>query len=62
MASLDTLEIAKRLRSAGFSEQQAEAITGAMRATPICPASRQKTILPCCAPNCAPRWRYCGAI
>jgi hypothetical protein len=31
MASLDTLESAKRLRSAGFSEQQAEAITGVLR-------------------------------
>jgi hypothetical protein len=31
MASLDTLEIAKRLRSSGFSEQQAEAITGVLR-------------------------------
>jgi hypothetical protein len=31
MASLDTLEIAKCLRSSGFSEQQAEAITGVLR-------------------------------
>ena len=29
--SLDTLEIAKRLRSAGFDDTQAEAITGALR-------------------------------
>jgi hypothetical protein len=31
MASIDTLEIAKRLRSAGFGDTQAEAITGALR-------------------------------
>ena len=30
-AALDTLEIAKRLRSAGFSEPQAEAMTGVLR-------------------------------
>jgi hypothetical protein len=33
MTSLDTLEIAKRLRSAGFDDTQAEAITGALRDT-----------------------------
>jgi hypothetical protein len=31
MTSLDTLEIAKRLRNAGFDDTQAEAITGALR-------------------------------
>jgi len=30
-AALDTLEIAKRLRSAGFSEPQAEVMTGVLR-------------------------------
>jgi hypothetical protein len=30
-AALDTLEIAKRLRNAGFNEPQAEAVTGALR-------------------------------
>ena len=29
--ALDTLEIAKRLRNAGFSEPQAEAVTGVLR-------------------------------
>ena len=29
--ALDTLEIAKRLRGAGFSESQAEAVTGVVR-------------------------------
>jgi hypothetical protein len=33
MASIDTLEIAKRLRGAGFDDTQAEAITGALRDT-----------------------------
>ena len=31
MTSIDTLEIAKRLRSAGFDDMQSEAITGALR-------------------------------
>ena len=31
IGSIDTLEIAKRLRSAGFDNTQAEAITGALR-------------------------------
>jgi hypothetical protein len=31
MTSLDTLEIAKRLRTAGFDDRQAEAITGELR-------------------------------
>jgi hypothetical protein len=31
MTSIDTLEIAKRRRSAGFDSTQAEAITGALR-------------------------------
>ena len=31
MGSIDTLEIAKRLRNAGLDERQAEAITGALR-------------------------------
>jgi hypothetical protein len=31
MGSIDTLEIAKRLRDAGLDERQAEAITGALR-------------------------------
>jgi hypothetical protein len=31
MTSFDTLEITKRLRSAGFDDTQAEAITGALR-------------------------------
>jgi hypothetical protein len=31
VTSIDTLEIAKRLRSAGFDDPQAEAITGALR-------------------------------
>jgi uncharacterized protein involved in exopolysaccharide biosynthesis len=31
MAAIDTLEIAKRLRDAGFDNTQAEAITGALR-------------------------------
>ena len=30
-AAFDTLDIAKRLRSAGFSEPQAEAVTGVLR-------------------------------
>jgi hypothetical protein len=30
-AALDTLEISKRLRNAGFSEPQAEAVTGVLR-------------------------------
>ena len=30
-AGIDTLEIAKRLRNAGFSEPQAEAVTGVVR-------------------------------
>lgn len=30
-ATLDTLETAKRLRGAGFTEAQAEAVTGALR-------------------------------
>ncbi len=33
MTSLDTLEIAKRLRSAGFDDTQGEAIAGALRDT-----------------------------
>ena len=33
VATLDTLEIAKRLKNAGFAEAQAEAITGALRET-----------------------------
>jgi archaellum component FlaC len=33
MASIDTLEIVKRLRGAGFDDSQAEAITGALRDT-----------------------------
>jgi hypothetical protein len=31
MTSIDTLEIAKRLRGAGFDDTKAEAITGALR-------------------------------
>jgi len=31
MTSIDTLEIAKRLRSAGFDDRQAEAVTGVLR-------------------------------
>lgn len=31
ITSIDTLEIAKRLRDAGIDEKQAEAITGALR-------------------------------
>jgi len=30
-AAFDTLEIAKRLRNAGFDEAQAEAVTGVLR-------------------------------
>jgi len=33
MATLDTLEIAKRLKNAGFAEAQAEALTGVLRET-----------------------------
>lgn len=33
LSSIDTLEIAKRLRDAGIEEKQAEAITGALRDT-----------------------------
>jgi hypothetical protein len=32
-STFDTLEIAKRLKSAGFAEAQAEAITGLLRET-----------------------------
>ncbi len=32
-ATFDTLEIAKRLKSAGFGDTQAEAITGVLRET-----------------------------
>jgi hypothetical protein len=43
MTSLDTLEIAKRLRSAGFDDTQAEAITGALRDTREADLSRLAT-------------------
>ena len=43
MTSIDTLEIAKRLRQAGLDERQAEAITGALRDTHDADLSRLAT-------------------
>ena len=43
MATFDTLEIAKRLKSAGFDDSQAEAITGALRETRDADLSRLAT-------------------
>jgi hypothetical protein len=43
MTSIDTLEISKRLRDAGFGEKQAEAITGALRDTHDADLSRLAT-------------------
>jgi hypothetical protein len=43
MGSIDTLESAKRLRSAGFDNTQAEAITGALRDTHEADLSRLAT-------------------
>ena len=43
MSSLDTLEMAKRLRNAGFDDRQAEAITGALRDTRGADLSRLAT-------------------
>ena len=42
-STFDTLEIAKRLRSAGFGEDQAEAITGVLRETRDTDLSRLAT-------------------
>ena len=42
-ATFDTLEIAKRLKSAGFDDSQAEAITGALRETRDADLSRLAT-------------------
>jgi hypothetical protein len=43
MSSIDTLEIAKRLRDSGLDERQAEAITGALRDTHDADLSRLAT-------------------
>jgi len=42
-STFDTLEIAKRLKSAGFGDDQAEAITGALRETRDADLSRLAT-------------------
>jgi hypothetical protein len=42
-STFDTLEIAKRLKSAGFGDAQAEAITGALRETRDADLSRLAT-------------------
>jgi hypothetical protein len=43
VSTFDTLDIAKRLKSAGFGEAQAEAITGVLRETRDADVSRLAT-------------------
>lgn len=42
--TIDTLKIARRLREAGFSEPQAEAVVAAFRKVPRAPSTLQRAI------------------